>query len=103
MPASVVTGNPADEPDVYVLVAVDRGVMPAALGVAHLIAPQVRAACQVLGEFSQFALVEIPGGERREGHCRHSSLLDGRIRRATAGSHREAAALGSPRGSHGGL
>jgi hypothetical protein len=38
--------------------------MPAALGVADLISPQIRAAGQVLDEFSQFALIEIPGGER---------------------------------------
>src|SRR2546430_14190030 len=77
MPARVVTGKPADEPDVYVLVAVDRGVMSAALGVVNLISPQIRAASQVLDEFSQFALVEIPGRERGEGHCRHSSPAGG--------------------------
>src|SRR6516164_5220591 len=74
MPARVVAGEPADQPDVYVLVAVDRGEVPAAPGAGNLIAPQIRAAGQVLDEFSQFALVEIPGGERGEGHCRHTSF-----------------------------
>src|SRR6266849_1375142 len=73
MPARVVTGEPADEPDVHVLVAVDRGVVPSAPGVGNLIAPQIRPAGQGLDEFRQFALVEIPRGERGEGHCRHSS------------------------------
>jgi hypothetical protein len=52
MPARVVTGKPADEPDVYVLVTVDLGVMPAALSVVNLISPQIRAASQVLDQFS---------------------------------------------------
>src|SRR5215471_21000936 len=73
MPARVVTGGPTDEPDVYVLVAADRGIVPLAPGVGNLIAPQVRAASQVLDEFSQFAPVEKPGGEHGERHCCHSS------------------------------
>jgi len=52
VPARVVPGRPADEPDVYVLIAVDRGVVPLAAGVGNLIAPQIRAAGQVLDELS---------------------------------------------------
>src|SRR5689334_12293823 len=73
MPARVVAGEPADEPDVHVLVAMDRRVVPRAPGVVHLIAPHIRAASQVLDEFSQLALVEKPGRERGKGHSRHSS------------------------------
>src|SRR6516162_2817578 len=60
VPARVVAGRPADEPDVYVLVAVDRGVVPPAPGVGDLIAPRFGAVSQVLDQLSQLALVEIP-------------------------------------------
>src|ERR1700675_950856 len=64
VPACVVAGRPVDKPDVYVLVAVDLGVVPPPpCGVGNLVAPQVGAAGQVLDEFGQFALVETPGGE----------------------------------------
>src|SRR5215470_8825266 len=53
VPAGVVPGGPADQPDVYVLVAVDRGVVPAPPGVGNLATPQLRALGQLFGEFSQ--------------------------------------------------
>src|SRR5215831_7504373 len=102
MPARVVTGGPADEPDVYVLVAVDRGVVPAPPGIGDLVVPQIRAAGQVLGEFGQFTLVEMPGRERGEVIGVPPLLVDGQIRPAVAASHPQAAAPGSRRGSHGG-
>ena len=62
VPARVVAGRPADKPDVYILVTVDRGVVPPPAGVGNLVAPHIWAAGQILDKFSQFALVETPGG-----------------------------------------
>lgn len=62
VPACVVAGRPADKPDVYVLVSVDRGVVPPSAGVGNLVAPYIRRAGQVPDKLSQFALVETPGG-----------------------------------------
>src|SRR5258708_39524878 len=72
VPACVVPRRPADKPDVYILVAMDRGVMPPADGIGNLIAPQIRVTGQVLNEFGQLTLVEIPGGQHGKNHCGYS-------------------------------
>src|SRR5215471_8519523 len=61
VPACVVPGRPADEPDVYVLISMDGGVVSPAPGVSDLVAPQIRAVSQVRDEVTQLALPEVPG------------------------------------------
>ena len=104
VPARVVPVRPADEPDVYVLVAVDRGVMPPLPRIDNLIAPQIRAGSQLLKSSASSCRSRHRAGSAEKVIAVTPLLSAGTIRSGIRGAagRPEAAGPGLSHGSHGG-
>src|SRR6266540_3261382 len=81
VPAGVVHGGPADQPDVHVRVAVQRDEDPLVVAVRDMLLPQPWVARDRRGQLGELRGFQVPAGKGLEGQTRVQLRERGRVAR----------------------